>query len=88
MGLFSFLGDGSAGILAGGHVTVRTAAALTGYSPQYLRRLLRRKKLAGSKIGQQWLVDLPALQNYLAQAAASPDRRGGPRPAQTEEVGG
>ena len=34
------------------HLSVQVAAEISGYSLQYLRRLLRNGKLAGLKLGQ------------------------------------
>ena len=39
------------------HITVKAAAEFSGYSLQYLRRLLRDGKLAGLKIGQVWHLE-------------------------------
>jgi excisionase family DNA binding protein len=47
------------------HISVQVAAVYSGYSTQYLRRLLRSGKLEGVKIGQLWLVDKDALEAYL-----------------------
>ncbi len=38
-------------------ISVIAAAECTGYSQQYLRRLLQRGKLNGLKLGQVWLID-------------------------------
>jgi excisionase family DNA binding protein len=56
------------------HISVQVAAAYSGYSLQYLRRLLRNCKLAGIKIGQLWLVDKGALDVYLEQAQIATDQ--------------
>ena len=61
------------------HISVQTAASYSGYSLQYLRRLLRNSKLAGIKIGQLWLVDKGVLDVYLADAQKATDRRFGPK---------
>ncbi|MFC1879344.1 helix-turn-helix domain-containing protein [Chloroflexota bacterium] len=61
------------------HLTVQTAAEITGYNIQYLRRLLRANKLEAIKIGQVWLIDLASLEIYLAQRMKTDDRRCGPR---------
>jgi len=37
-------------------ISVKGAAECTGYSEQYMRRLLRAGKLAGLKLGQIWLI--------------------------------
>jgi hypothetical protein len=50
------------GILLDKYITVKVAAEDTGYSDQYLRRLLRPGKLVGIKIGRVWhFLALPGL---------------------------
>lgn len=61
------------------HITVQVAAEFSGYSLQYLRRLLRSGKLAGLKIGQVWLIDKYAFEAYLEKANQATDRRFGPQ---------
>jgi hypothetical protein len=60
-------------------ISVSSASRLTGYSQQYLRRLLRFSKLQGIKIGQAWLIDLPSLECHLQKAHSNHDQRFGPR---------
>jgi hypothetical protein len=47
------------------YISVKSAAYLTGYSPQYLRRMLRIGWLIGVKIGQVWLSDKRSLDAHL-----------------------
>jgi len=61
------------------HISVHTAASYSGYSSQYLRRLLRNGKLDGTKIGQQWLVEKSAFDLYIEQAQVTTDQRFGPK---------
>ena len=61
------------------HVTVNTAAEVTGYNIQYLRRLLRSGTLEGIKIGQIWLIEMQSLEMYLQHTESTSDRRCGPR---------
>ena len=61
------------------HISVQIAASYSGYSTQYLRRLLRTGKLAGIKIGQLWLVDKGTFDLYLKDAQVSTDQRFGPK---------
>ena len=61
------------------HLTVQAAASYSGYSIQYLRRLLRSGALAGIKIGQVWLIDLNAFEHYIDLGQQRDDRRCGPR---------
>ena len=67
------------GAIIARHLTVQAAADCSGYSIQYLRRLLRSGSLIGTKIGQVWLIDLNAFENYIEQAEQTDDRRCGPR---------
>ena len=61
------------------HISVQVAASYSGYSLQYLRRLLRNDKLEGTKIGQLWLVDMGALDVYIKQVQDATDQRFGPK---------
>ena len=61
------------------HITVQEAAEITGYNTQYLRRILRARKLEAIKIGQIWLVNLASLQAYFSSAISSNDLRFGPK---------
>jgi excisionase family DNA binding protein len=61
------------------HISVQTAAEFSGYSLQYLRRLLRCGRLVGLKIGQVWLIDKSAFESYLEKAAKATDQRFGPQ---------
>lgn len=60
-------------------ISVQVAASYSGYSLQYLRRLLRTSKIEGVKIGQMWLVYKGALDLYLEQAQDTTDRRFRPK---------
>jgi excisionase family DNA binding protein len=59
------------------HISVQVAASYSGYSTQYLRRLLRSDKLEGIKIGQMWLVDKAVLDFYIEQTQETTDQRFG-----------
>jgi hypothetical protein len=61
------------------YISVKDAWKLYGYKEQYLRRLLRQKKLLRRKIGQVWLIEVSSLENYLFSSNQSKDRRCGPR---------
>jgi excisionase family DNA binding protein len=69
----------SPGFVLDKHVSVKAAAELSGYSIQYLRRLLRSERLEGIKIGQVWLISLTSLETYLRDGLMIKDRRHGPR---------
>ena len=61
------------------HISVKAAAECSGYSVQYLRRLLRDGRLEGTKIGQVWLIKLASFESYLRHGQMLCDRRHGPR---------
>ena len=61
------------------HISVQVAASYSGYSTQYLRRLLRTDRLEGIKIGQMWLVEKGVLDLYIEQAQDATDQRFGPK---------
>ena len=86
MSLFVSPEKESAGLVVERHITVSAAAAVTGYNPQYLRRLLRKNRLKGKRLGQQWLIDLDAFNVYLAWSLESDDQRRGPQGLPSAEV--
>ena len=61
------------------HILVQVAGKYSGYSLQYLRRLLRNGRLEGIKIGQLWLVDKGVLDGCLNQVRSATDQRFGPK---------
>lgn len=60
-------------------ISVKAAAECSGYSIQYLRRLLRNGRLEGIKIGQVWLIQVASFDHYLRNGHMQRDRRCGPR---------
>jgi len=47
------------------YITVSTAAEISGYNQQYLRRLLREGTLRSKRFGQLWLIDRDDFETYL-----------------------
>jgi len=45
-------------------ITTKEAAELTGYSIQYIRRLVNRKRILARKWGRDWFVSKQALLDY------------------------
>jgi excisionase family DNA binding protein len=66
-------------VVVNNHISVKAASEFSGYSLQYLRRLLRCGKLAGLKIGQIWLIDRDAFLAYFEKALQATDQRFGPQ---------
>ncbi len=61
------------------YITVRTAAEISGYNQQYLRRLLRENILKSKRLGQLWLIERYGFVEYLNHAKQSNDKRYGPQ---------
>ena len=66
-------------LIINNHISVKTAESLSGYSTQYIRRLLRMNRITGLKIGQVWLIEIESLKDYLNLALKSEDQRFSPR---------
>ncbi|MGF1490281.1 MAG: DNA cytosine methyltransferase [Prochloraceae cyanobacterium] len=45
-------------------ISVRNAALTCGYTPQYIRKLLRSGKLKGQKVGQQWVIEIADFNKF------------------------
>lgn len=60
-------------------LTVQEAAKLSGYHPEYIRRLIRDNAIKAQKISIVWLVDRKSLQNYVDKASSSEDGRYNPK---------
>jgi hypothetical protein len=69
----------SPSVIVSNHISVQVAAEFSGYSLQYLRRLMRCGRLAGLKIGQVWLIEIASFEDYLARSGNSEDNRFGPK---------
>ncbi|MHB8913855.1 MAG: tail fiber domain-containing protein [Minisyncoccota bacterium] len=48
-------------------ITTKDASDLSGYTPDYLARLVRSEKIIGRRIGHSWLVDKSSLEIFLEQ---------------------
>jgi len=60
-------------------ITTREAAEISGYDPEYVRRLARKGKIGAVKKGRDWWVDKAKLLAYLEACRAKQDGRFGPR---------
>jgi hypothetical protein len=60
-------------------VNVDEAVDISGYNPEYIRRLIRTKQIVAEKKGRDWWVDRSSLLVYLKKASSSGDRRRGPK---------
>ena len=68
----------------GNYITVRTAAEMSGYNQQYLRRLLREDAFRSKRLGQLWLIDRGQFIEHLHKVMKSKDKRFGPQVLATD----
>lgn len=61
-------------------ITTAEAAELSGYDPEYVRRLVRTKKVRAQKFGVVWQIDRAAFLAYCQESSQSKDQRRGPKP--------
>jgi len=54
-------------------LSTKEAAQTVPYSREYIGRLAREKKVPAILVGRKWLVNLPALKNFYAQAKIEED---------------
>jgi excisionase family DNA binding protein len=45
-------------------ITTSEAAELTGYSPHYVRRLMRKNRVLAKKWGNTWMINKQSLLDY------------------------
>lgn len=76
-------GRGSAGIVEaeGSWVSTSAASRRSGCSARHIRRLAERSRIRSKRVGRDWLIHLPSLDDYMRRTddpgAGSADRRGG-----------
>jgi excisionase family DNA binding protein len=54
-------------------LTINEAAKLSGYHPEYVRRLLRQGKIRGKKFSIVWMVDHKSLLEYMESQKSRED---------------
>lgn len=59
--------------------SIKEASEKTGYNEEYLRRLIRQKKIEAVKVGPAYLIRAASLNKYIEEMQASDDARTGPR---------
>lgn len=57
-----------------GWLTTLDATRLTGYNLEYVRRLVRARKIVAKKWGRDWMISQASLLGYVEK-----ERRRGPR---------
>ena len=62
-------------------LTTYDAARVSGYTPDYIRQLIRSNKVVGRKWGPSWQVSRHSLETYIKHAEKLGERRGAkPKP--------
>ena len=61
-------------------ITVSQAAEISGYNAEYLRRLMRNKKIKFRKFSFIYQVHKASLLSYLKAAEKTSDKRYSPKP--------
>ena len=57
-------------------LTTFEAARMSGYELDYIRKLIRAKKILGRKWGQSWQVNRKSLSQFLSQIENMGQKRG------------
>jgi excisionase family DNA binding protein len=57
-------------------LTTYEAVQLSGYELDYIRKLVRAKKITGRKWGQSWQVSRKSLQEFLKGREQQGEKRG------------
>ncbi len=57
-------------------LTTAQAAQLTGFHPDYIRKLMQQGKIEGKKWGREWQVSRASLLKYVKQVEKLGKRRG------------
>ena len=60
-------------------ITTQQAAALSGYTPEHVRRLVASGKVKGQRFGDLWQIDRRSLLAYIKVAEKLGIKRG-PKP--------
>lgn len=57
-------------------ITTYQAAEISGYNLEYIRQLIRSKKIHARKWGQSWQVSKQSLEIYIGRVKKTGKRRG------------
>jgi hypothetical protein len=60
-------------------ITTDEAVTLSGYNVEYLRRIIRTKKVLAEKKGGHYWVNRAALLTYIEEVKYTDDKRAGPK---------
>ncbi len=60
-------------------LSVSEAAAVSGYNPEYIRRLIRDGEIEARKFSIVWQVKRKSLEQYIENASSQDDKRFSPK---------
>ncbi len=60
-------------------ISISDAADLSGYHPEYIRRLIRNGEITAKKFSIVWQVNKRSLIDYLKEATSKEDKRYTPK---------
>ncbi|MCA9925541.1 MAG: helix-turn-helix domain-containing protein [Anaerolineales bacterium] len=60
-------------------ITTAEAAEISGYDREYIRRLVRKKKIVSQKFGTIWQINRESFLQYLIDSQSATDQRWGPK---------
>lgn len=66
------------GPIAKGWISTREAAAITGYSTVYMRKLASQGRVTAQKVGRDWLLHRESLLTYHKQMQSLGNQRHNP----------
>lgn len=59
-------------------IDIRRASQESGYTPDYLRQLMRDRKIVAEKHGTMWWIDPASLRDYVAMIESLGTRKHSP----------
>lgn len=66
-------------------ITTKEAAEISGYHPEYIRRLAKAGKIGAEKKGRDWWIDRDKLREYLALVEALGSKKFSPHGLERDE---
>ena len=61
-------------------LTINEAAEISGYHPEYIRRLIRDREIEARKFSIVWQVKRESLNSYIENTQSKDDKRCSPKP--------
>lgn len=62
-----------------GYITILEAVKISGFHPEYIRKLARKGLIRGQKWGTVWAIDRKSLEQYISEGHKPGWKPGKPR---------